>query len=220
MKYASLIFLSINAGYIDTASFLALHGLFAAHITGNFVTLGMALVSGASGVWLKILAIPVFCLVVFLSKVLTNSLICTRMPVKKSFLLLKLILLASSAFLAVLIDRSYVPNEIFETTIGLLLVSAMALQNTASYSYPNDVSATILTGPITKMMIDVANLFQTPISLERNVVKSRIKITAINVISFAFGCGFSAILFSRIGIICLVVPPIFAILSALVGESE
>lgn len=32
--------LSFNAGYVDTASFLALHGLFAAHVTGNFMTLG------------------------------------------------------------------------------------------------------------------------------------------------------------------------------------
>lgn len=37
--------LSFNAGYVDTASFLALHGLFAAHVTGNFVTLGAAWVS-------------------------------------------------------------------------------------------------------------------------------------------------------------------------------
>jgi uncharacterized membrane protein YoaK (UPF0700 family) len=29
-----LIF-SLNAGYVDTAGFLALHGLFTAHVTGN-----------------------------------------------------------------------------------------------------------------------------------------------------------------------------------------
>jgi outer membrane protein TolC len=29
--------LSLNAGYVDTASFLALQGLFAAHVTGNFL---------------------------------------------------------------------------------------------------------------------------------------------------------------------------------------
>jgi uncharacterized membrane protein YoaK (UPF0700 family) len=35
--------LSINAGYVDCAGFLALQGLFSSHVTGNFVTLGAAL---------------------------------------------------------------------------------------------------------------------------------------------------------------------------------
>ena len=47
--------LSFNAGYVDTASFLALHGLFAAHVTGNFVTLGAALISvNHAGAWTKL----------------------------------------------------------------------------------------------------------------------------------------------------------------------
>jgi uncharacterized membrane protein YoaK (UPF0700 family) len=32
--------LSVTAGYVDTAGYLALQGLFSAHVTGNFVTLG------------------------------------------------------------------------------------------------------------------------------------------------------------------------------------
>jgi uncharacterized membrane protein YoaK (UPF0700 family) len=32
--------LSFNGGFVDTASFLGLAGLFTAHVTGNFVTLG------------------------------------------------------------------------------------------------------------------------------------------------------------------------------------
>ena len=41
--------LSFNAGYVDTAGFLALGGLFTAHVTGNFVTLGATLVHGTAG---------------------------------------------------------------------------------------------------------------------------------------------------------------------------
>jgi len=40
--------LSLTAGYVDTAGFLALQGLFTAHVTGNFVTL---LVRDARGKW-------------------------------------------------------------------------------------------------------------------------------------------------------------------------
>ena len=53
--------LSFNGGYVDTAGFLALQGLFTAHVTGNFVTLGATLVTGAHGVLPKLLALPVFC---------------------------------------------------------------------------------------------------------------------------------------------------------------
>jgi uncharacterized membrane protein YoaK (UPF0700 family) len=34
--------LSFNGGFVDTAGFLGLQGLFTAHVTGNFVTLGYA----------------------------------------------------------------------------------------------------------------------------------------------------------------------------------
>jgi uncharacterized membrane protein YoaK (UPF0700 family) len=41
-----------------------LQGLFTAHVTGNFVTIGAALVFGTSGVVAKLLALPVFCIVI------------------------------------------------------------------------------------------------------------------------------------------------------------
>lgn len=58
--------LSVNAGFVDTAGFLALHGLFTAHVTGNFVTIGASLVTGTSGIITKLLALPMFCLVIVL----------------------------------------------------------------------------------------------------------------------------------------------------------
>jgi uncharacterized membrane protein YoaK (UPF0700 family) len=42
------LLLSLNAGYGDTAGFLAFNGLFTAHVTGNFVTLGASLALGTS----------------------------------------------------------------------------------------------------------------------------------------------------------------------------
>ncbi len=56
--------LSFNAGYVDTAGFLALQGLFTAHVTGNFVTFGAAVALGTTGAVAKLLALPVFCVVV------------------------------------------------------------------------------------------------------------------------------------------------------------
>ena len=62
------LLLSFNAGFVDTAGFLALQGLFTAHVIGNFVTLGASLVLGTSGALAKLLALPVFCAVVIAAR--------------------------------------------------------------------------------------------------------------------------------------------------------
>src|SRR5262249_9557437 len=65
--------LSFNGGFVDTAGFLGLQGLFTAHVTGNFVTLGAALVFGTHGVIAKVLALPEFVLVVALARLLGSA---------------------------------------------------------------------------------------------------------------------------------------------------
>jgi uncharacterized membrane protein YoaK (UPF0700 family) len=42
------VLLSVTAGYVDTAGYLALQGLFTAHVTGNFVTLAACRVEAFS----------------------------------------------------------------------------------------------------------------------------------------------------------------------------
>lgn len=49
MKLQLPLVMSLNAGFVDTAGFLALHGLFTAHVTGKLVTLGATLAQGSSG---------------------------------------------------------------------------------------------------------------------------------------------------------------------------
>jgi hypothetical protein len=61
--------LSFNGGFVDTAGFLGPQGLFTAHVTGNFVTLGYALVFGTHGVTAKLIALPEFVVVVALARV-------------------------------------------------------------------------------------------------------------------------------------------------------
>ncbi|WP_370123492.1 DUF1275 family protein [Bradyrhizobium sp. USDA 329] len=73
--------MSLNAGFVDTAGFLALQGLFTAHVTGNFVTFGAAMVLGTSGALAKLLALPVFCLVVIGTRVFSFLLPAVGLPI-------------------------------------------------------------------------------------------------------------------------------------------
>ena len=220
MKQATPILLSLNAGYVDTAGFLALQGLFAAHITGNFVTLGMALVSGTSGVWAKILCLPVFCLIVFFSKLLASSMPKLGLPVLRTLLALKVSFLIAAAVMATTISPTHHGDDIHVIITGLLLVSAMALQNSISRIYTNPVPATILTGPLTQMMIDVAALVRGVSPKERAILKANVSTIITNVLSFAIGCGISAVIFSQVGMWCFIVPPVLAFIPIVIGEAE
>ena len=95
------VVLSLTAGYVDTAGFLALQGLFTAHVTGNFVTLGASLALGTSGAIAKLLALPVFCVVVIAIRLLASFLSGRSSRVFEFMLGLKVLLLVVGAALAV-----------------------------------------------------------------------------------------------------------------------
>src|SRR5258708_5415221 len=85
--------LSFNGGFVDTAGFLGLAGLFTAHVTGNFVTLGAALVLGSHGIIGKILALPVFIVSIALARFAGAALRKRHAPVLRIFLAIEVALL-------------------------------------------------------------------------------------------------------------------------------
>jgi uncharacterized membrane protein YoaK (UPF0700 family) len=66
--------LSVIAGSADVISFLGLGGLFCAHITGNLVILAAHLVTGTPGTVALLLSVPVFILVLALTRLLAAGL--------------------------------------------------------------------------------------------------------------------------------------------------
>src|SRR3979490_2437411 len=121
--------LSVNAGFMDTAAFLALKGLFTAHVTGNFVTLGAALVLGTSGALAKTLALPLFCIVVFGVRLLSEALVAKRLPAFPTILGIKVALLTPGAALAIGFGPFDSGDGWAALLTGVALVAAMAIQN-------------------------------------------------------------------------------------------
>ncbi|UFZ04457.1 DUF1275 domain-containing protein [Bradyrhizobium ontarionense] len=210
------LLLSVNAGYVDTAGFLALQGLFTAHVTGNFVTLGAALALGTSGAVAKLLALPVFCVVVIATR-LAGTLLSRRWSRAFEVLIaVKLVLLMLGAALAVHFGP-FDNGDSHEAIItGMVLVAAMAIQNAVHRIHlPTAPPSTLMTGTTTQVMIDLADRIYVG-DKSQAPPSARLVQMAVNVLAFALGCGAAALLFVRLGSWCFVVPPIVAALALVV----
>lgn len=205
--------LSLTAGYVDTAGFLALQGLFTAHVTGNFVTLGASFALGTSGAIAKLLALPVFCIVVIAIRLLASLLSGRYSRIFEFMLGLKVVLLVAGAALAVRFGPFHDADRWQAILTGMVLVAAMAIQNAAHRVYMGSAPpSTLMTGTTTQIMIDLADILY--VSEPRDPkAGTRISKMSKNVIVFAVGCGLAALLYLRFGVWSLSVPPLMGLLS-------
>jgi uncharacterized membrane protein YoaK (UPF0700 family) len=212
MKLSLPVLLSVNGGYVDSAGFLALQGLFSSHVTGNFVTLGASLVLGTTGVVAKLMALPLFCLVVALVRVLGLALAPHAPSQLRALLSVKFVLLLSAAALAVRLGPF--PNgDVWPALLtGMTLVSAMAVQNAVQRLYLGAMPpTTIMTGNTTQAMIDVVDLLRgLP---PADPARRRLANMGANILAFAIGCAAAALLFDYLRMWCFVVPPLLGLVA-------
>jgi uncharacterized membrane protein YoaK (UPF0700 family) len=183
--------------------------LFTAHVTGNFVTLGAAVVFGTSGATAKVLALPTFCAVILIARLASQGLVVRGLPVLRTLLTLKVVLLATAAALAIRYGPFSNGDAGLALATGLTLVSAMAIQNAAHRIHlGNAPPSTIMTGTTTQMMIDVADLLRHPEADKKEAARTRLIRAAASVLAFALGCAAAALCFAKAGVYCFLVPPI------------
>jgi len=212
MKMSLPLLLSANGGFVDTAGFLALQGLFTSHVTGNFVTLGAALVLGTSGVVAKLLALPMFCLVVFAARLLTLALPERIWSPMRALLGLKVALLGLSAAFAILLGPFRSGDGWQAILTGMTLVAAMAIQNAIHRMHMASTSpTTIMTGNTTQVMIDLADSLRPLSPEERNVIRTRLRRMSSSIVAFAIGCAAAALFYALRGDWCFLVPPLVGI---------
>ena len=169
------LLLGVNGGFVDTAGVLALQGLFTAHVTGNFVTLGAAVVFGTSGTAAKILALPTFCAVILLARLASHGLVVRGIAVLRTLLTLKVALLAAAGALAIRYGPFSNGDSGLALTTGLTLVSAMAIQNAAHRIHLGSAPpSTVMTGTTTQMMLDVADLLRHPEADKKDAARARL----------------------------------------------
>ncbi|MET4476712.1 YoaK family protein [Bradyrhizobium sp. F1.13.3] len=215
------LLMSLNAGFVDTAGFLALQGLFTAHVTGNFVTFGAAIVLGTSGALAKLLALPVFCAVVIVTRIFSFYLPAMGFPVLRSMLAIKTLLLAAGGAAAVYFGP-FVQGDSWQAIVtGMMLVAAMAIQNAAHRIHMGtDPPSTLMTGTTTQIMIDVADVLRRAPPSVLSVAKPRLGKMSASVATFAVGCAAGACLYAKFGTWCFALPPLMALPAVLLAPTE
>jgi uncharacterized membrane protein YoaK (UPF0700 family) len=207
--------LSFNGGFVDTAGFLGLQGLFVAHVTGNFVTLGAALALGSHGIVGKILALPEFILVVALARVAGAALRDRQLPVLRILLVAKMLLLLCFFALAVGFGPFPDPDTPMALLAGFAGIAAMALQNAIQRVHLASLPpTTLMTGSTTQATIDAVDLLGGIDAPQAAQIRSRFGRLSLSILYFAAGCAASAILYIFVGFWSLAVAVLVAAAAA------
>jgi uncharacterized membrane protein YoaK (UPF0700 family) len=199
--------LSFNGGFVDTAGFLGLQGLFTAHVTGNFVTLGAALVFGTHGVIAKLLALPEFMLVVALSRVIGVALRSKGMDSLRLLLVAKVVFLLAFFVLGVALGPFSDSDSPTALLTGFAGIAGMAIQNAVQrVHFAHIPPTTLMTGNTTQAVLDAVDLARGAPLPDAPVIRARLTRTVRGIVWFAAGCAVAAALYYWFGFWCLAVP--------------
>jgi uncharacterized membrane protein YoaK (UPF0700 family) len=212
--------LSFNAGFVDTAGFLGLQGLFTAHVTGNFVTLAATLVMGTHVVIAKLLALPEFVVVVALARIAGSAMRARGLPAFSTLLTAKVCFLLAFFVLAVVFG----PFSDSDAPAGLLTafagVAGMAVQNAVQrVHFASIPPTTLMTGNTTQAVLDAVDLVWGLERVDTAAVRARFARTLQGIVWFASGCAVAALLYYWFGFWCLAVPVAIGAATVILRES-
>jgi uncharacterized membrane protein YoaK (UPF0700 family) len=186
--------LSFIGGYVDTFGFIALFGLFTAHITGNFVLMGAMLVHPMQGGLLKLLAFPAFLLGVAASRMIVlNFEAKHRSPMNILFLIQAVLLTGFmvAGLMAPLPLES--DTEMAAIISGMLGAAAMAVQSAGGrMTLAGIVNTTFMTGNVTYMIIDITDIAYSKSAELKAQAKARLRQLLPAVGAFFVGALFAA----------------------------
>jgi len=210
--------LSLIAGSVDVISFVGLGGLFTAHITGNLVILAAHVVSGGDAPLAVMLSVPVFMVVLVLTRLLAAGLEAIGLASLWPLLLLQFLLLGGFLVLCVAAGPHIDPNAANAILAGMLGVSAMAVQNALpQISLTGAPSTAVMTTNVTRFMMDVGEVLLGRDPDEVAKARSRAKNTWPPIVGFTVGCGIGAACESAVGLWSLALPTGLALVAFTMG---
>jgi uncharacterized membrane protein YoaK (UPF0700 family) len=198
------VLLAFTAGFVDTCGFVALFGLFTAHVTGNFILIGASIVQSQPGIFSKLLAFPVFITTVAVARAYLVGAERRHRDVTRVLLFTQALFL--TMFLALGLAASPVkePDALLVILAGMAGVTAMAIQNVASHTvFAAYAPSTVMTGNVTRVVMDLVDV---TLGGEREAAKSRLRKMVPPVCAFAIAAIGASFGFVWTGFWCLLVP--------------
>lgn len=185
--------LSFIAGFVDTATFVGAKGVLSAHVTGNFVLFGVALVKGLHELdYLKLLLfVPFVATLMIVSKLSRVAKIAERFESNMLFAAAIALLIPGFYFLGI----TKLEDKLFDFSNVLIMfpVIAMAIQNAVcKIAMPTDPMTTVMTGNVTQVALEFIG-YKGQVG---DKVSVRPKLNAILrvILGFALGCFSGAFL--------------------------
>ena len=210
--------LSVIAGSTDIIGFLGLNGLFTAHITGNIVVLAAHIVAGDPTIFSYIVSVPVFMLVLLLTRLIAGGLERAGVSTLPPLLLLQLLSLIAFLVLCVTAGPWTDANATLAIIAGMFGVTAMAMQNAlVQISLRNTPTTAVMTTNVTHFMLDLGELLLGDDQAE--IAKARIRAahTLPVIVGFTIGCGRGAACEAAAGLWSLARPTSLALLAFAMG---
>ena len=205
VQIAAGVLLAFGAGFVDTVGFVGLFGLFTAHVTGNFVLIGASLVQQRPGVIAKLLALPVFVLVVAATRLWVRRRERQGKPVANILLLVQILLLGGFLLAGLKAAPIVDADAVWAIAAGLLGVATMGTQNAAArLAFPSLPPTTVMTGNVTQAVIDAVDLLTG--TGQSGPIRARFAKMAPAVLAFAAGAILGALGIAYIGFLCLLCP--------------
>jgi uncharacterized membrane protein YoaK (UPF0700 family) len=215
---ALLIVLSVTAGCTDIIGFLVLNGLFTAHITGNLVILAAHIVGGGEAQIAPMLSVPVFIVMVVLTRLLAGGLESIGLASLRPLLLLQFLLLTGFLVLCVAAGLRIDPNAAIAILAGMLGVSAMAVQNAlVQISLKGAPSTAVMTSNVTRFAMDVGEVLLGGDPADVAKARNRAARTLPVIAGFTVGCGLGAACEAALGTWSLALPAGLAMLAFAMG---
>jgi uncharacterized membrane protein YoaK (UPF0700 family) len=194
------------AGFVDTCGFVALYGLFSAHVTGNFVLLGASLIRPHAGVIAKLLALPVFMAAVAATRwflIRAGSGVGSMRGVLAAEAVFLGLFLACGIAAAPIVDA----DARLAILTGMFAVIAMGVQNAASRTVFATMSpTTVMTGNVTQIVLDSVDFMASPLPETKAAAAARLAKFVPPVVAFAAGAALGAVGFGFTGFWCLLLP--------------
>lgn len=198
--------LSFLAGFVDALGYIALFGLFTAHISGNLVLLGAELAEpGHHFPILKLLVFPAFMVGVAIAKVIAYKCKKSARNALLSLYLVEMVLLTAFMFAGILaepLDEDAITDMVMLT--GILAAIAMGVHSGCGRILLTDLTPTgMMTGNVTQLVIEFVELV-----LEGADSKARRDVVRYlwPIIAFGLGALLAAFVYARYGFQAMVVP--------------